>query len=347
MSEIARFHALVDRIEAEAPGYAIGALQTLRAQRRGGSRSSRSVLSVRSDEGWAYHWGGRRELQFNVGLDRTPDGTRALRAGVGFSLEPSQSLPNVSVLYPKMALFDAWVREHADRISDMRLWWYDKAAPGDGRSLDNVPQPIDPALRRPGVFVFLGARQPLDSADPHAALLALDRLLPLWRWIEDQTTPSAQGGAIAAPAHDLHGGRALDGDDWVDVFSPERRSRIERRHRGLQRRLKGVLEARGFAEVTFEHPVGVCFVDVSARKGAELWYFEVKAGLTVRWALREAVGQLLEYALWRGGAAPARLVVVGEDAPTAASKAYLARLNASFPVPIEYWSIEAIAGQGV
>lgn len=67
-----------------------------------------------------------------------------------------------------------------------------------------------------------------------------------------------------------------------------------------------------------------------------LWFYEVKTAGSVRGCLREAIGQLLEYALWPGATRPSRLIVVGEPAPDADANAYLGALNAAFPLPISY-----------
>lgn len=333
------FRDLVDQVAADAGKFAIGELQTLRSQRRGRGPSKRPVLGKPSDKGWVYHWGGRKELQFNLGLDSMPDGSPAFRAGVAFSLEPGRDLTDVSVLYPKIDLFNQWIAHHSDDFSDMALWACDTKF--NRRSTDFPVGPIHPSLKRPDRFVFIGARQPLASADPHLALVALDRLLPAWEWIEashrSDNTGSQSGGV---PSDDvlveLGAGRELPDAAWIDVRFTGRETRVFLRHREIQRQLISQLRVDGFEDVRAEGRLGRMWVDVTGRKDGALWFFEVKAGLTVRSALREAVGQLLEYALWDRNERPAQLVVVGEDAPTPLSKAYLAKLNASFPIPIRY-----------
>jgi hypothetical protein len=47
-----------------------------------------------------------------------------------------------------------------------------------------LPAPIAPELVRPGVFVFLGRTQPLNTVDYDVILEQFDRLLPLYEFVE-------------------------------------------------------------------------------------------------------------------------------------------------------------------
>ena len=55
-----------------------------------------------------------------------------------------------------------------------------------------------------------------------------------------------------------------------------------------------------------------------------------------RGCLREAIGQLLEYAFWPGAQEAKRLIVVGETAIDRDAAKYLCRLKERFSLPIEY-----------
>jgi hypothetical protein len=88
--------------------------------------------------------------------------------------------------------------------------------------------------------------------------------------------------------------------------------------------------------VTLEVRLGQRAIDVVAEADEELWFYEVKTAGSVRQCLREAIGQLLEYAFWPGATRPAKLIVVGEPPPTNESDIYLEVLNAFLPVHLEY-----------
>jgi hypothetical protein len=68
----------------------------------------------------------------------------------------------------------------------------------------------------------------------------------------------------------------------------------------------------------------------------EYWFYEIKTAQSPRACLREAIGQLLEYAFWHGGQRATRLIVVGETAIDSDGLEYLDRLRMQFSLPIEY-----------
>jgi hypothetical protein len=74
------------------------------------------------------------------------------------------------------------MRAEAENFADMRMWHFDKGArvPSD----EYMPGPIPWERVKEGVFVFLGKRQPLDRIDYEVVLGDLDRLLPLYRYVE-------------------------------------------------------------------------------------------------------------------------------------------------------------------
>jgi hypothetical protein len=78
-------------LNARAALYAIGGLQDIRRKLRGYSKrpSSDIFTSHTIHPHWAFHYGGRTELQFNIGLEDV-SGEPELRHGVAFSFEPSQ-----------------------------------------------------------------------------------------------------------------------------------------------------------------------------------------------------------------------------------------------------------------
>lgn len=333
-AQIAAFDRAIIAIEAAAPGFAMGGLQGLRARLKGLQRTSRTLFSQRLADDWIFHKGGRAELQFNLGLDRFEDQSAAFRAGVAFSFEPSRSLPDIGVLIPKVARFNAWMRENPEALTDMAMWHYEAGQ----RSDDYAPAPIPEARIRENTFVFLGHRQPVSAIDAKRALREMDRLLPLYEWIETESdlTVIVAEPRLPSDALRLGEGRVVDGGRWITATTRARTLDVFLRHAELQRRLRGELLAEGHIRVETEVPLGPCFIDVVAERADGLWFYEVKTASSVRACLREAIGQLLEYALWSGVDRPCRLIVVGEPPCDPAATRYLERLNAAFPIPIEY-----------
>ncbi|OFV94424.1 MAG: hypothetical protein A3H28_09780 [Acidobacteria bacterium RIFCSPLOWO2_02_FULL_61_28] len=175
------FESIVHEINRRALSRPIGRLQELRKQIKGLSRlpSRHMFSSLTTFDDYAFHLGGRTELQFNIGRDRV-DRVRKFRHGVAFSLEPGQTLPDVEVLRPKIERFNEFLKQNLQDFSDLWMWHYEGGEP----SRKYRPKLISSDLIKPHVFIFLGGLQPLDQIDYEVVLDDFDRLLPLYQFIE-------------------------------------------------------------------------------------------------------------------------------------------------------------------
>ncbi len=106
------------------------------------------------------------------------------------------------------------------------------------------------------------------------------------------------------------------------------------------------MQAQLFTELQSEFPGARIvreedFVDISVHNGKELLLYEIKSDLQPRAVIREALGQILEYAFYRDRKQdyPIRLVIVGRCAPEAADQQYLEHLRNSFSLPVEYRTV--------
>lgn len=273
-------------------------------------------------------------LQFNIGLeDHT--GEQELRHGVAFSFELSQAFPSIDVLVPKARLFGEYRQLYPDLYADMRMWDY-----RDGeRSGDYPPGPVVPELVRPGCFVFLGRRQPIASIDYKLILADFDRLLPLYRFAES-------GGRELGEAQPGNGfvfrAGCTEKVSATKVSLVERELNINLRHTLLQAALCDRLIKRYGAEnVADEHASGLgTKIDVVLRRSAkEFWYYEIKTALSPRAYIREALGQVMEYAYWPHANEAARLIICGETALDEDGATYLKTLHQRFGLPVAYEQI--------
>jgi hypothetical protein len=80
------------------------------------------------------------------------------------------------------------------------------------------------------------------------------------------------------------------------------------------------------------------FVDARVETDKELIFFEIKSDLDPRAVIRQALGQILEYAYHpvRECRRPDRLVIVGRTALGAEDTAYLHHLCKEFMLPLSY-----------
>jgi hypothetical protein len=163
-----------------ARSHPIGSLQEIRAKLHRKRRASRSIFSEQTIfERYAFHHGGRSELQFNIGDDGSHG--RDLRSGVAFDFSTSRSLPSIEPLVRRVPLFNRFIRANPGFYSDMKMWYWRGDVP------EKLPVgPVPPDLVAEGVFVFLGNRRAVNKVSIETVLDDMDRLLPLYEYIESE-----------------------------------------------------------------------------------------------------------------------------------------------------------------
>jgi hypothetical protein len=324
-------------LNSRARAHPIGALQELRARLRGLSRKAgHDIFSLQTTkDDYAFHHGGRSELQFNIGEIGSP---RGFRFGVAFSFEPSRTLPlPLDVLTPKVKLFNDYMALNAEHFADMRMWHFVGGA--QGPSEDYRPGPIPWERVGVGVFIVLGKRQPLDTIDYEAILSDLDRLLPLYTYVESGGTSQPLVAPVETP-FTFRPGCSIKASATI-ASQVQKQLDISLRHNELQEALyRRLVSLYGKDNVGAENSSGVgTRVDIVVKREKEYWFYEIKTAASPRACLREAIGQLLEYAFWPGGQPATRLVVVGESAIDSDGTEYLRHLRERFSLPIDYEQI--------
>jgi hypothetical protein len=334
--------SVVQEIDRRAGSHPIGQLQTIRKELNnlkripGGGRIF-SQQTTFEDKGYAFHFGGRKELPFNVGFELK----LKLRHGVAFSLEPSRTLPDVTRLYPKVDRFNEFLRSHPQEFSDLWMWHSVK----DKRSRFNSrPAPILPELSRPPVFIFLGRLQQVDRINYELILRDFDRLLPLYQVVEGHSNyPTTAGGTD--PFAFKPGCSVKAAATTASIA--ERLLDIDLRHNAIQAALhRHLVSLHGIDNVGTERPTGSGGkIDVVVRRGAKYWFYEIKPGISPRACIREALAQLLEYSFWPRAQEAESLIVVGERPLDRESSRYLSRLQREFSLPIIYQQFDLKEGR--
>ena len=103
------------------------------------------------------------------------------------------------------------------------------------------------------------------------------------------------------------------------------------------------MQAKLLAQLQAEHGadrvhIEVDSVDVLVETSDEIRLYEIKSDLNPRAVIRQALGQILEYAYHppRTHRLPVRLVIVGRCDLGAEELAYLAHLKTKFGLPLDY-----------
>lgn len=337
MSEMEKIAEELNRLSAAHP---IGSLQDIRQELKGLSRrAARSIFTTQSiQDDYAFHLGGRTELQFNVGWE-TVDGVQRFRHGVAFSLEPSQTLPSIDPLLPKIARFNEFFRTYPDEFARFRMWHYDNDVRSGNYGVGEIPS----ELAKPHVFIFLGHLAPTNVPDYELVLNDFDTLLSLYRFVE---------GAEEFPYITRKSGFSFSPGCSVKPSStqaslPERTLDINLRHNTIQLALYEFLAKKhGAGSVGTEIPSGAgTRLDVVLNVGGTFHIYEIKTAQSARACVREALAQLLEYSYWPGTQEAERLIIVGEPEANEECRNFLSALRNRFSLPVYYCQFKVNSGE--
>jgi hypothetical protein len=140
---------------------------------------------------YAFHHGGRDEIQFNFGSEYLDDGEMYTRYAICFSLEPSHSLPNpMHDLQPFRLKFNQCIEMHPEYFEGVEMWYYQ-----NNQRIGNFPPQIIPdEWFQLNTFIAVGnlIKKPIDHLDESDLLKILngfDNLLPIYQFCVLQKTP--------------------------------------------------------------------------------------------------------------------------------------------------------------
>jgi len=328
---------LIRNIEkiAYTENYKIAQLQYLRKKLKNLSRiPSKKIFDERYiTEDWAFHYGGRTEIQFNIGYE---DGNQC-RYGIAFSLEPSRSLPDVSILYPKIDLFNDWLYMHQDELTHLEMWYWKEGI----RSSNFPPTSIPDYLKCSKSFIFMGKLQPIEiiSKDVSPILELFDTMLPLYQYVEaasaDKRYPVFHTGIK------FHDGCPKKLTSTIGNYAGGEKN-IQLRHNVLQYKLYTALDKSQKYKhlgVEAQTPTGLIDVCGEYENGAKD-YYEIKTAVSAQACIREALSQLLEYSYWPGSEVAQNLIIAGVAEIDKATQMYLDKLCEILHFKLSYYQIK-------
>jgi hypothetical protein len=178
---------IVSAIESELAATPLANFYDERKRLKGGHRWNGGFLQVQrhtseARSGYAFHKGGREELQFNVGFE---DEGKYFRYGVAFSLESDRNLPDpVATLAPKIERFNHVLPDFPELFS-LGIWSHGSST----LSIHSVG-PIPKWMVRKESFIFLGERVKVPTEGITHKVISraaqvLEMLWPLYHRIED------------------------------------------------------------------------------------------------------------------------------------------------------------------
>ncbi len=288
---------------------------------------------------WAFHSGGRKELQYNIGFEDE----EWFRFGVAISLEPSRTLPHPLELRNKVLKWNRYMGKNQRELQDLSSWsWSPHRNPG--RSLILPVSPFSEDVIKVRNFLFVGKLIPRDEFDAVAVVFLFNRLLDMYEYVEGNRPLTTEPTNLQRGFEFRPGCSPKPEDTSVDIKGGRRKIRLFQNK--LQQALFNILSTQyGADNVGTENDTGRgSRVDLVVRQNGKHHYYEIKTNLCVRSCIREALSQLLEYSYWPGGFAAESLVIVSENPLTLDARRYIKSLRTRFKLPIFYQCLDIKRG---
>lgn len=174
--------------KAIAENFQIAALPDLRKKYLSKKILPGSIFTAKTifdkDDIYAFHHGGRDEMQFNIGEEKAIGDTLITRYALCFSLEPSQSLHDpVKDLEPFRIRFNQCMELHPEFFHDFEMWYFQNSK----RHGNFSARKITNKWFRSGTFIAIGGliEKPLselNDSDLTEILTGFDNLLPIYKF---------------------------------------------------------------------------------------------------------------------------------------------------------------------
>jgi len=316
-------------INNNCSNYRIGSLQEIRGKIKNLDRvPTYSIFNSQTiDDDWAFHVGGRSELQFNVGNEK-----EGLRYGFAFSLKPSRNFPDPSVLFPKILKLNAIIVSSPNLFLNNKMWIWDE----NGRTAIHDVREIQEDDIKNGKFIFIGKIQA--TYDLNEILQTFDDLLDIYISVEN--TSYLPLTSIIKNTKFVFSKSSYQVVQNKTVSLTAKSISIVVRHTLIQTELeKQLIQKYGAQNVVVEHIHLGNRIDIVVKDNTSLYFYEIKVGDSAKSCIRQALGQLFEYTYFPNNTNASKMIVVGEPSLDKDSLVYINHLNSNFNIPIEYLQV--------
>lgn len=337
---------LTDAIECQAAKFSFGDLQRIRKNLKSLKPCSQTIFKEKTifengEYSYAFHYGGRTELQFNIGFEYDENDKWKLRHGLAISLQTGRAIHQIDeAIRTRFSRLNKYIKSHAEKFSGFFMYVYDQDKDTQQR-YDEV-RPIPQKGIKLDTFTFIGKYQNPSRISIEQILRDFDLLLPMYIFVErGETTQFAHGTVNSGSEPGL-----VEKPSSTIATKKEQILKIDLRHNDIQLALgKYLIQHHGKDKVHQEFAtVGRNRVDLVVEENKNLTYYEIKVCHAARLCIRQAIGQLLEYSYWPHANRAAKLIVVGEPVLDMDAKNYLEELRKKFKLPIHYQQFDVNAG---
>lgn len=331
--------SVAKRINEMAKNYKMSSFQKLRQGIKKFSKTpSKLIFAKQTTFGsYAYHYGGRTELQYNIAEEED----KFFRYGVAFSLEKGKTLPDpVGALKSKILRANKFISKNRDRFSDFYTWAHENHVRGVTRTL----RPIDTNLIKPTNFIFIGKyiKKSIDKLNAHdydEILKTFDRLLELYKYVESDSsleeTTSGSENEINAIFRFTPGHKSRK--ESMQANYMKHKSKVDLAHnRIVKSSYQYLSKIYGKKNVRSELPHLGSFIDLVVKDGRKYIFYEFKINDSIKLCIREALPQLLEYAYYPYQNNANKLIIVSPNIISDDVSKYLSKLRHDFKIPVYY-----------
>jgi hypothetical protein len=256
------------KINELSRSYRIGKLQDIRKEIKKFDRKPGSDIFTNAtiSEWWAFHHGGRKELQFNIGFEEK----EGFRYGLALSLEASHTVPDISILFPKAKRLNQFIRQNPDFFNEYKMWNHHE----DERSGIGPVVEISDGLLKPHTFIFLGKLQPEEKIDFKKVLETFDDLLKPYIFVEKSSESNIIDDEIEQNNEFIFNAKNRNLPKHREYSLEERSVNLSVRHSLIQEALiKKLQEKYGIENVSPENRIGSKAIDVVVKKEDDFIFY--------------------------------------------------------------------------
>ncbi|MCF6283942.1 MAG: hypothetical protein L3K26_01940 [Candidatus Hydrogenedentes bacterium] len=254
-----------------------------------------------------------------------------------FTIEPDKKRRYVATIAAVECLDDQQAEDGFDEFRERG--WYDDML-SEIEDVDGISSNLDNIQRTAEFVLILNVRFRLENVylyPPEHYAIAADPILKLTRY----QLVDADNLGRSSKKDSFHGRRGTSTPPIEKTFERCAIAPVKctPEHTRMQAKL--------MEELRVEYPKARVireqdFIDVSVQTATEKILFEIKSDLDPRTVIRQALGQILEYAFHpnRKHILPVKLVIVGRRELAREDNVYLDRLRKGFGLPISYRVVE-------
>ena len=307
---------------AKENDHEIASLYKLRSKYLEKERLNPNIFSKQTifeKDKYAFHHGGRREMQFNIGLEKYGN-KLSTRFALCISLEGGINLKNPVQELDKFRIrFNQLFLLKPELFRGFKLWFH------ENNKLKKIvnPQSIPISWFKKGNFIALGdfIQKPFDKLndkDFDKILEGFDKLLPIYKYcVLKMPFDSVQCKIAEKRNFKFEFGRSKKSIN--DRFSKHQKKLVQSKatHNRIQEALyEKFVEEYGGNRVGMERGTGLSTrIDISVNSKDGIILYEVKTYSSVSYSIREAIGQLLEYAYYPNPVKNLKEMIIVTDLP--------------------------------